>query len=87
MVDLENQIEKSADLSMLMRSEGIGLGHAKLLRSRILESGKSVRDFLSSDSTTNTADVFRRAGDLIKLAGSKARAIQAIEAFDELDPE
>ena len=75
------------DLHLLMRSQGISLGAAKLLRSHILKSEKSVRDFLTCGNATSTVDLFNRAGDLIKLAGSKARAIQAVELFDELDPE
>lgn len=83
--------DEMSDLTALMRAEGIGLGHAKLLRSQILEGGKTVRDFLLADAVhgsyglPNTADIFRRAGDLVKLAGGKDRAIKAIEAYDDLD--
>lgn len=79
--------ELSSDLTALMKSEGINRDQATLLRDQILASGKSVREFVldsaqnSPYGATSTSDIFRLAGELIEVAGSVDRAIEAIKAF------
>lgn len=84
-------VDEMSDLTALMQTAGIGFGHAQLLRKQILESGKSVKEWILYDSQhgdyglPDTTVIFRRAGELISLAGSKERAIDAIEAYSSLD--
>lgn len=84
-------VEEMSDISALMSSEGVSFGHAKLLRSQIVEAGRTVREFIldaaqgGNAGLPNTLDLFRRAGELIKIAGSKERAIQALESYESLE--
>jgi hypothetical protein len=77
-----------SDLTALMRSEPIDMAQARHLRAQIIESGGTVKEYLLAKGAygmPSTTDVFRSAANLVKLAGSKERAIEAINAFDSLE--
>lgn len=82
----------AAEIQALMNQEGLSYPEARVLRESLIKDGSTVQDYLASDAisrmsgqeTATPLIVFRAAGNLIRLAGSKEKAAEALESFARL---
>jgi len=71
------------EVASLVRRTGASIAECKLLRQMILDSGRSVQEFLLDErmpGMPSSKTLFTAARELIKLAGSSQRAVEAVQA-------
>ena len=82
-----------SELRALMEQDGISYPEARILREALQKDGRTIEDYLQIDAVNrlsgsneglNPLALFRAAGDLVKMAGSKEKAVEALESFVRL---